>query len=173
MAYVDHAFSISDEDIMVETSYVAQNRPPIKEIGLAVAMLVFGTLAIVLGFVMAANRVGGDRAHGMSAAPRPLALALAGFSGSSYGSMLCSDFGLLGRRRTFLRGLGSGAVSSGILLHADRVLCLQRLQGILLLQYTSCLTLLFEVLETFFFLILISLCTETTDHLESFCPSYA
>ncbi|CAA6672176.1 unnamed protein product [Spirodela intermedia] len=33
MAYVDHAFSISDEDIMVETSYVAQNRPPIKESG--------------------------------------------------------------------------------------------------------------------------------------------
>ncbi|CAA7409330.1 unnamed protein product [Spirodela intermedia] len=79
MAYVDHAFSISDEDIMVETSYVAQNRPPIKEIGLAVAMLFFGTLAIVLGFVMAANRVGGDRAHGLFFAALGAVLFLPGF----------------------------------------------------------------------------------------------
>lgn len=65
MAYVDHAFSISDEDIMMETSYVVNNRPPIKEIALAVALFAFGALGIVLGIVMAVNKVGGDRAHGM------------------------------------------------------------------------------------------------------------
>ncbi|KAK9097431.1 hypothetical protein Sjap_022928 [Stephania japonica] len=65
MAYVDHAFSISDEDVMMESSHVIQNRPPIKEIALAVSLLVFGTLGIVLGIVMAYNRVGGDRAHGL------------------------------------------------------------------------------------------------------------
>ncbi|TXG61136.1 hypothetical protein EZV62_012499 [Acer yangbiense] len=63
MAYVDHAFSISDEDIMMETSYTVNNRPPIKEIGLAIALLVFGTVGIICGIAMAVNRVGGDRAH--------------------------------------------------------------------------------------------------------------
>ncbi|XP_078434419.1 uncharacterized protein LOC144705551 [Wolffia australiana] len=79
MAYVDHAFSISDEDIMVETSYVAQIRPPIKEIGLAIAMLVFGTLAIVLGLIMASKRIGGDRAHGIFFAGLGAMLFLPGF----------------------------------------------------------------------------------------------
>ncbi|KAG7545676.1 hypothetical protein ISN44_As12g011160 [Arabidopsis suecica] len=65
MAYVDHAFSITDEDIMIETSYTVNNRPPVKEIALAVALLVFGTLGIVSGFFMAYNRVGGDRGHGI------------------------------------------------------------------------------------------------------------
>ncbi|KAL8488983.1 hypothetical protein ACS0TY_024574 [Phlomoides rotata] len=64
MAYVDHAFSISDEDIMMETSYSISNKPPIKEIALAVALLVVGAVGIVLGIVMAVNKVGGDRAHG-------------------------------------------------------------------------------------------------------------
>lgn len=64
MAYVDHAFSITDEDIMMETSYAVNNRPPIKEIALAVALLVFGAVGIVVGLVMACNHVGGDRAHG-------------------------------------------------------------------------------------------------------------
>lgn len=49
---------------MMETSYSVNNRPPIKEIALAVALLVFGVLGIILGAVMAANKVGGDRAHG-------------------------------------------------------------------------------------------------------------
>ncbi|KAJ4899350.1 hypothetical protein Rs2_13301 [Raphanus sativus] len=65
MAYVDHAFSISDEDMMFETSYTVNNRPPVKEIALAVALLVFGALGIVSGFFMAYNRVGGDRGHGI------------------------------------------------------------------------------------------------------------
>ena len=69
MAYVDHAFSITDEDIMMESSYTVNNRPPVKEIGLAVALLVFGTLGIVLGIFMAYNRVGGDRAHGNQSLP--------------------------------------------------------------------------------------------------------
>ncbi|KAL0316640.1 UNVERIFIED_CONTAM: hypothetical protein Sradi_5542200 [Sesamum radiatum] len=65
MAYVDHAFSISDEDMMMETSYAVKNKPPIKEISLAVALFVFGALGIVVGIAMAVNKVGGDRAHGI------------------------------------------------------------------------------------------------------------
>ncbi|KAL0404632.1 UNVERIFIED_CONTAM: hypothetical protein Sradi_2104000 [Sesamum radiatum] len=65
MAYVDHAFSITDEDIMMETSYSVNNKPPIKEIALAVALLVFGVLGIVFGIIMAVNQVGGDRVHGI------------------------------------------------------------------------------------------------------------
>lgn len=65
MAYVDHAFSISDEDMMMETTYTVNNRPPIKEIALAVSLLVFGSIGIVLGIIMASYKVGGDRAHGV------------------------------------------------------------------------------------------------------------
>uniref|UniRef100_A0A5B6YTZ4 Transmembrane protein 230 n=1 Tax=Davidia involucrata TaxID=16924 RepID=A0A5B6YTZ4_DAVIN len=64
MAYVDHTFSISDEDIL-ESSYTVNNRPPIKEIALAVSLLVFGTLGIVVGIFMAYDKVGGDRTHGL------------------------------------------------------------------------------------------------------------
>ncbi|XP_013606374.1 PREDICTED: transmembrane protein 230-like [Brassica oleracea var. oleracea] len=53
MAYVDHAFSISDEDLMIGTSYTVSNRPPVKEISLAVALLLFGIVGIVSGFFMA------------------------------------------------------------------------------------------------------------------------
>lgn len=66
MAYVDHAFSISDEDMMMDGSHADSNRGPIKEIALAVSLLVFGTLGIVLGIFMAINKVGGDTAHGIS-----------------------------------------------------------------------------------------------------------
>lgn len=69
MAYVDHAFSITDEDIMMETSYTVNNKPPIKEIALAIALLVTGTLGIILGIVMAYNHVGGDKAHGTLTPP--------------------------------------------------------------------------------------------------------
>ncbi|KAF7837979.1 transmembrane protein 230-like [Senna tora] len=79
MAYVDHAFSITDEDIMMETSYVVNNKPPIKEIGLAVALLVFGTLGIVIGSIMTYNRVGGDRAHGLFFAILGTILFIPGF----------------------------------------------------------------------------------------------
>ncbi|KAF6161767.1 hypothetical protein GIB67_013844 [Kingdonia uniflora] len=79
MAYVDHAFSISDEDIMMESSYIVHNRPPIKEIALAVALLVFGTLGIVFGIFMASNKVGGDRAHGIFFAVLGSILFIPGF----------------------------------------------------------------------------------------------
>ncbi|KAK8936637.1 hypothetical protein KSP39_PZI012416 [Platanthera zijinensis] len=61
MAYVDHAFSSSDEDIMMESSYVVRNHPPVKEI--AVALLAFDVVGIVLGIVMTYSRAGSDRAH--------------------------------------------------------------------------------------------------------------
>ncbi|KAI0497057.1 hypothetical protein KFK09_023385 [Dendrobium nobile] len=64
MAYVDHAFSISDEDVMIETSYSVSSRPPIKEIVFAVALLVFGSLSIIAGLIMATHQIGGDRVHG-------------------------------------------------------------------------------------------------------------
>ncbi|KAK4258249.1 hypothetical protein QN277_007720 [Acacia crassicarpa] len=54
MAYVDHAFSITDDDLM-ETSYIIHNKPPIKEIALAISLLVFGTLGLffaILGMVL-------------------------------------------------------------------------------------------------------------------------
>ncbi|CAM8936098.1 unnamed protein product [Rhodiola kirilowii] len=59
MAYVDHAFSISDEDMMLETSYMVNNRPPVKEISS------FGILGIILGIFMTVNHIGGDSAHGI------------------------------------------------------------------------------------------------------------
>ncbi|WOL08558.1 transmembrane protein 230-like isoform X1 [Canna indica] len=65
MAYVDHAFSISDEDIMMDGAYVVHHRPPIKEIALALGLLILGGLGIFVGILMAANRVGGDRSHGV------------------------------------------------------------------------------------------------------------
>lgn len=64
MAYVDHAFSISDEDMMMETTYTVNNRPPIREIALAVSLLVFGSIGIILGIIMVSYKVGGDRTHG-------------------------------------------------------------------------------------------------------------
>ncbi|XP_004488029.1 uncharacterized protein [Cicer arietinum] len=79
MAYVDHAFSISDEDIMIGTSYTVNNKPPIKEIALAVSLLVFGFLAIIIGSIMAYNHVGGDTAHGLFFAILGMILFIPGF----------------------------------------------------------------------------------------------
>ena len=64
MAYVDHAFSIIDEDMMMETSYTRNNKAPIIEIALAVCLLVFSTLGIIISIFMAVNRIGSDCAHG-------------------------------------------------------------------------------------------------------------
>ncbi|KAL1325895.1 hypothetical protein HN51_035941 [Arachis hypogaea] len=77
--YVDHAFSISDEDMMMGTSYTVNNKPPIKEISLAVALLVFGTLGIIIGSLMAYNHVGGDTAHGLFFAILGTLLFIPGF----------------------------------------------------------------------------------------------
>ncbi|XP_047313283.1 transmembrane protein 230-like [Impatiens glandulifera] len=79
MAYVDHAFSISDEDIMMDYSHNINNRPPSKEISLAISLLIFGTLAIALGIFMSINRVGGDRTHGIFFAILGAVLFLPGF----------------------------------------------------------------------------------------------
>ncbi|KAK2395530.1 transmembrane protein [Trifolium repens] len=79
MAYVDHAFSISDEDIMIGTSYSVNNKPPIKEIALAVSLLVFGFLSIIIGFLMAYNHVGGDIAHGLFFAILGMLVFIPGF----------------------------------------------------------------------------------------------
>ena len=65
MAYVDHAFSITDEDDLVGGAAGGQPRgAPVKEIAFAAALLAFGALGVVAGLVMAAHRVGGDRSHG-------------------------------------------------------------------------------------------------------------
>ncbi|TKY47077.1 Transmembrane protein 230 [Spatholobus suberectus] len=77
--YVDHAFSISDEDIMMETPYTVSNKPPIKEIALAVSLLVVGTLGIIIGSLMACNHVGGDTAHGLFFAILGAILFIPGF----------------------------------------------------------------------------------------------
>jgi hypothetical protein len=61
MAYVDHAFSISDDP--TET-YIVNNKPPIKEIAFAIALLSLGTLGFMCGIGMAVSKVGGDRGHG-------------------------------------------------------------------------------------------------------------
>ncbi|RDX66747.1 Transmembrane protein 230 [Mucuna pruriens] len=79
MAYVDHAFSISDEDIMMENSYIVNNKPPIKEIALAVSLLVCGVLGIIIGSLMAYNHVGGDTAHGIFFAILGIILFIPGF----------------------------------------------------------------------------------------------
>ncbi|XP_074586094.1 uncharacterized protein LOC141841802 [Curcuma longa] len=80
MAYVDHAFSISDEDIfMGDSGRASRNRPPVKEIAFAVSLLVFGFVGIVVGSIMAANCIGGDRAHGVFFAMLGSVLFLPGF----------------------------------------------------------------------------------------------
>lgn len=74
MAYVDQAFSITDDELMMDdfSSYSQHNnRPPIKEIALAVSLLVFGTMAIVSGIFMSIYKIGDDRAHGPYFSPSP------------------------------------------------------------------------------------------------------
>nr|BAK00226.1 predicted protein [Hordeum vulgare subsp. vulgare] len=66
MAYVDHAFSITDEDDLVGGAAGGRSRgAPVKEIAFAAALLAFGALGVVAGLVMASHRVGGDRSHGI------------------------------------------------------------------------------------------------------------
>ena len=75
MAYVAHAFFITDEDDLVGGA--AGGRPrgaPVKEIAFAAALLAFGALGVVAGLVMAAHRVGGDRSHGETAICPPIYL---------------------------------------------------------------------------------------------------
>lgn len=71
MAYVDHAFSISDEDDLVGGAIGGPRGAPVKEIAFAAALLAFGALGAIGGLLMAVNRVGGDRAHGESETQSP------------------------------------------------------------------------------------------------------
>ena len=64
MAYVDHAFSITDDDDLVGGAVGGPRGAPVKEIAFAAALLAFGVLGVVAGSFMAAHQVGGDRAHG-------------------------------------------------------------------------------------------------------------
>ncbi|KAG6508256.1 transmembrane protein 230-like [Zingiber officinale] len=79
MSYVDRTFSISDEDVMMEGAYVVHHRPPIKEVALSVCLLVSGVLGIAFGILMAADRVGGDRTHGVFFALLGSVLFIPGF----------------------------------------------------------------------------------------------
>ena len=62
MSYVDRSFSITDDDF--EGTFIVHNRPPVKEIVLAVSLLSFGAVGIILGFLMLFGKFGGDRGHG-------------------------------------------------------------------------------------------------------------
>ncbi|KAJ7093814.1 hypothetical protein O6H91_Y579500 [Diphasiastrum complanatum] len=61
MAYVDHAFSITEDPT---GTFIANNRPPVKEVALAVALLALGSVGILVGLLMMYNKTGGDRGHG-------------------------------------------------------------------------------------------------------------
>lgn len=63
MGYIDRTLSYSEGfggELMIH------NRPPIKEIALAMALLTFGALGICGGFLMTYYKVGGDRTHGIA-----------------------------------------------------------------------------------------------------------
>ncbi|KAJ7521915.1 hypothetical protein O6H91_08G019900 [Diphasiastrum complanatum] len=63
MAYVDHTFSISEDPI---GTFIVNNRPPVKEIALAVSLLALGCVGILVGLLMIYNKTGGDRGHGIA-----------------------------------------------------------------------------------------------------------
>ncbi|GFY99740.1 transmembrane protein [Actinidia rufa] len=149
MAYVDHAFSISDEDIMMESSYSINNRPPIKEIALALSLLVFGTLGILIGIphglqsrrrrqrsrIFLTFGVGGDTALGYSlhwpfnGVGAKLLTVNKPRSPLSIGIETMVQDG----SRDFLCDTGVDSVHSGVLLYADCILRLQGLQRFLFL----------------------------------------
>lgn len=61
MSYVDHTFSISDDST---GTFIVHNKPPVKEIAFAIALLSLGALGLIFGIIMSYNKVGGDRGHG-------------------------------------------------------------------------------------------------------------
>eukprot|EP00850_Spirogloea_muscicola_P007568 SM000038S14381 [mRNA] locus=s38:798665:799192:+ [translate_table: standard] len=63
MAYVDRTYSINED---FDGQLVIHNKPPVKEIALAVSLLALGVVGIVVGLWMMYNRIGGDRAHGIA-----------------------------------------------------------------------------------------------------------
>ena len=117
----------------MDSPFPVNNQPPIKEIALSVSLLVFGMIGIVVGAFMASNRVGGDRAHGTSfRLPFVFVLDFALIRTKIYGSFSKIFRGVL-------LVVGSSLVYSRVLLHADCLLCLQGLQGLLLFQHSPCL----------------------------------
>eukprot|EP00897_Mesotaenium_endlicherianum_P003816 jgi/Mesen1/3462/ME000194S02606 len=62
MAYVDRTFSISED---YNGEIIIHNKPPIKEISLALTLLAFGAAGIIGGIYMIYNNVGGDSGHGI------------------------------------------------------------------------------------------------------------
>ncbi|CAN6200893.1 unnamed protein product [Urochloa humidicola] len=79
MAYVDHAFSITDDDDLVGGAVGGPRGPPVKEIAFAAALLAFGVLGVVAGSFMAAHQVGGDSAHGIFFAILGMVMFIPGF----------------------------------------------------------------------------------------------
>jgi hypothetical protein len=76
MAYVDHAFSISEDPT---GTFIVNNKPPIKEIAFAIALLSLGGLGFMCGIGMAVGKVGGDRGHGIAFSILGALLFLPGF----------------------------------------------------------------------------------------------
>jgi hypothetical protein len=66
IAYVDHAFSICDEDDLVVSVIRSSRGAHVKEIPFAIVLLAFGALDAIGRLLMAVNRVGGDRTHSQS-----------------------------------------------------------------------------------------------------------
>lgn len=95
MAYVDHAFSISDEDDLVGGAMGGPRGAPVKEIAFAAALLAFGALGTIGGLLMAVNRVGGDRAHGESENPSPVCSSAASTSTSPLSRLDASSWSSL------------------------------------------------------------------------------
>jgi hypothetical protein len=89
MAYVDHAFSITDDDDLVGGAVGGPRGAPVKEIAFAAALLAFGVLGVVAGSFMASHQVGGDSAHGERRKPRPCPIGF--FSSVSFD--LGAEFG--------------------------------------------------------------------------------
>lgn len=79
MAYVDHTFSITDDDDDFEGTFIVHNRPPVKEIGLAFTLLTLGIAGIIGGLVMMFKKIGGDRGHGLFFAILGAVLFIPGF----------------------------------------------------------------------------------------------
>eukprot|EP00245_Coleochaete_scutata_P003949 TRINITY_DN16056_c0_g1_i1.p1 TRINITY_DN16056_c0_g1~~TRINITY_DN16056_c0_g1_i1.p1 ORF type:complete len:104 (-),score=11.47 TRINITY_DN16056_c0_g1_i1:570-881(-) len=75
MGYVDRAYLDDDESGML----IVHNRAPVKEIALAVTLLMLGALGIIIGLVMMYNKAGGDRANGIAMTCLGAILFLPGF----------------------------------------------------------------------------------------------
>lgn len=46
-------------------TFIVHSKPPTKEISLAVALLILGTIIIAVGLFLSSQQIGGDRTHGI------------------------------------------------------------------------------------------------------------